>query len=85
MAVCCWRDSRSLVQKRTFSIAMTAWAAEMSYQLNLLFGERANFLTADDDRTNQFVLLQHWYCDKRPRTTKLAGEPGLGSAASSAV
>ena len=46
VAVCCWKDSaRSRVRvctssnKRTFSIAITAWSAKFRNQLDLLFGE----------------------------------------------
>ncbi len=28
VAVCCWRDSRSSLSRRVFSIAITAWAAK---------------------------------------------------------
>ena len=47
VAVCCCKDSLSLVRvctslnSRVFSIAITAWAAKVVHQLDLLFGERS--------------------------------------------
>ena len=40
-------------------MAMTAWAAKFCHQLDLLVGERANFLAVDDDCADQRVVLEH--------------------------
>ena len=40
VAVCCWSDSRSSLSSRVFSMAMTAWAAKVLDQFDLLFRER---------------------------------------------
>src|SRR5262245_23874441 len=36
VAVCCWRDSRSSLRRRVFSMAMTAWAAKDSMSATCL-------------------------------------------------
>src|SRR5262249_44762299 len=43
---------------------------EIRDQLNLLVGERSNFLTINNDRADQLVFLKHGYGHKRPRATQ---------------
>ena len=64
VAVCCCSDSgsrcaRSSLSSRVFSMAMTAWLAKLSTQLDLLVGERAHLLAIDGDGADQLVLLEH--------------------------
>ena len=40
-------------------MAMTAWAAKFCHQLDLLVGERTDFLAINDNRADQLSLLQH--------------------------
>ncbi len=40
-------------------MAMTAWAAKFCDQRDLLLGEGTNLLAVDNDRADQFVLLEH--------------------------
>ena len=54
VAVCCSSDSerssvrwRSSLSSRVFSMAMTAWAAKFVHQLDLLVGERTDFLAVN--------------------------------------
>ena len=42
-------------------------------QLDLLVGEGTNFLAIHDERTDQFVLLQHWNSQNRPHAPKFDG------------
>ena len=56
VAVCCCSDSRSSLSRRVFSIAITAWAAKVRHQLDLLVGEGANLLAVDRDGADQFVV-----------------------------
>ena len=56
VAVCCSSASlrssvrwRSSLSSRVFSMAMTACAAKFCHQLDLLVGERADFLTVEND------------------------------------
>ena len=73
MAVCCCSDSRSSLNSRVFSMAMTAWCGEILHQLDLLVGEGTNLLPIDGDDSNQFVVLEHRHCDTSPNTTELDG------------
>ena len=52
---------RNSLSSRVFSMAMTAWAAKFLHQLNLLVGERADFLAVNDEHADQFVFLEHRY------------------------
>ena len=67
VAVCCCSDSRSSLSRRVFSMAMTACAAKVLHQLDLLVGERPNLLTIDDDDADQLVLLEHRHDEKSAR------------------
>ena len=51
-------------------MAMTACAAKFCKQLDLLVGERANFLAIDRKSTDQFIILEHWHVDRGPRTAE---------------
>ena len=44
VAVCCSSDCRNSLSSRVFSMAMTACAAKFVHQIDLLIGERPNFL-----------------------------------------
>ena len=70
VAVCCSSDSvrssvrwRSSLSRRVFSMAMTAWAAKFSDQLDLLVGKRPDLLAVNDDGAEQLVFLEHRHDD----------------------
>src|SRR5215510_9770535 len=65
VAVCCCSDSRSSLSNRAFSIAMTAWAA------NLLVGERPHLLTIDRDLADELVLLEHGHVEQGTRAREI--------------
>jgi hypothetical protein len=46
---------------------------EICHQLNLLVREGANFLTKDDDGSNQVIVLKHRHSDVGSNATKLDG------------
>ena len=46
---------------RTFSMAMTAWSGEGRNQRDLLVGKGSDLLAVQDERADQFGLLQHGY------------------------
>ena len=65
VAVCCSSATRSSllracssVNSRTFSMAMTAWSAKVSQQLDLLLGEGTHLHAADEDRADRPALAQ---------------------------
>ena len=64
VAVCCSSDSerssvrwRSSFNSRVFSMAMTACAAKLCHQLDLLVGEWPHLLAVDRDSADQFAFL----------------------------
>ena len=67
-----WRSSLS---SRVFSMAMTACAAKFCQQLDLLFGERADFLAIDGDGADQLGFLEHRYANTALRAASDAGLP----------
>src|SRR6476646_5132660 len=52
--------SRNSFSRRAFSMAMTAWAAKVRDQGDLLVAEGTHFLAVQGEQTDQFVLFQHW-------------------------
>jgi hypothetical protein len=46
---------------------------KVRHQLDLLFGEGTNLLAIKGERTDQFVLLQHWDSQNRPHPPKFDG------------
>src|SRR6478672_7533074 len=64
VAVCCsnaslrssvrWRNSLS---RRAFSIAITAWSANVVVSFDLLVGKRTDILASHEEDTDQFVPL----------------------------
>src|SRR5262249_36429476 len=46
---------------------------EICHQLNLLVREGTNFLTKDDDGSNQVIVLEHRHNDGGSNATKLDG------------
>ena len=46
---------------------------EVRDQRDLLVGKGTNFLAVQGERTDQFVLLQHWDSQNRPHTSKFDG------------
>src|ERR1700730_1879496 len=63
VAVCCWRDSRSSLSRRVFSIAITVFC-EILDQRYVLGAKGANLLTENLKGTDQFALPQHRYHEK---------------------
>ena len=41
---------------------------EILQQRDLLIAERANLLPINGNRANEFIVLDHWYADGRPRS-----------------
>jgi hypothetical protein len=46
---------------------------EICHQLDLLVGEGTNFLTKDNDGSNEVIVLKHRHSDGRSNATKLDG------------
>ena len=67
VAVCSSSASFVSLNRRTFSIAMTAWAANVFTIATLLVGEQALFVTPDRDDTEEVVLAQQWNGKNRGR------------------
>ena len=63
VAVCCSNASRVSVRSRTFSIAMTAWSANVVHQRDLFVGKRPDFLPVDRKGTQQLVVFSQRYRD----------------------
>ena len=65
VAVCCSRASSargcaiSILNSRTFSMAMTAWSAKVSSERDLLVGERSHVRRLSVDYADGLVLPQH--------------------------
>ena len=73
VAVC--RSSASLVSlnRRTFSIAITAWSAKVLQQLDCVLGERRRLAARDADRADRLALAQHRHderCCESPASTR---------------
>ena len=66
VAACCCSDSRSSLSRRVFSMAMTAWAAKLREQIDLLVGELTHLLAKNADRADKFVVLEHRDAHDRP-------------------
>src|SRR5215468_7092061 len=65
VAVCCCSDSRSSLSRRVFSMAMTAWEANVSsswtcISLNKPASARPTVIAPDGA-----AFPQHWHCNKR--------------------
>ena len=58
VAVCCWRDSRSSLSSRVFSMAMTAWAAKFLTSSICFVGEWPYLLSVDSDRADHLVVFE---------------------------
>ena len=67
-----WRSSLS---SRAFSMAMTAWPAKLR-QLDLLVGERTDFLPIDRDCADRLVLLEHRHAQNRANAKLLDNVDG---------
>ncbi len=72
VAVCCSSASvrsrlraPSSVKRRTFSIAMTAWSAKVSYQLDLAVRERLDLRPKENDDTDRDSLPQQGHGNQR--------------------
>src|SRR5262249_46322885 len=46
-------------------------SGEVLDQLDLLVGERADFLAIDDNAADQLILLEHWHLNERARPREL--------------
>ena len=57
MAVCCCSDFAQFVEQPRVLDGDDGLGGEILHQLNLLVGERADFLAVDGDGADQFVLL----------------------------
>ena len=57
VAVCCWSDSRSSLEQARVLDGDDGLRSEVSDQLNLFVGERADLLAVESDGTNQLVFL----------------------------
>ena len=66
----CWRSSLS---SRVFSMAMTAWAAKFLTSSICLSVKGRTSWRYSDERTDQFILLQHRDGQKCPYAPKLDG------------
>ena len=71
VAVCCSSDSRNSVSSRVFSMAITACAAKLVHQFDLLLGEGPDFLTINRDRADKLVVLHHRHDENRARARRL--------------
>ena len=85
VAVCSSSDFAKLVEQPRVLNGDDGLRREVLDQLDLLVGERADFLAEDDNRANQFVLLEHRHGNKRPRAAEFGRYTGIFSAVSSAV
>ena len=79
VAVCCSSVSRSSLSSRVFSMAMTACAAKLVHQLDLLVGERPHFLAVDGDGADQLAVLQHRHATgvRAPPSSTAATRQGI--------
>ena len=66
VAVCCSSDSvrssvrwRNSLSSRAFSMAMTACAAKVLHQIDLLIGEELDLVAIDRDHAKQFFIFEH--------------------------
>ena len=80
VAVCCCSDSRSSLSRRVFSMAIDGLGGEIFDQLDLLVGERPDFVPINVDDTNEFRFPQHRNADDRSRTSAI-GERDNGLVA----
>src|SRR6266404_5142160 len=78
LAVCCRKDSpgssvrscNSLKQPRILD-GNNRLLGEVAEQLDLLVGERADLLSINHDRADQFGVPKHRYSDKRPSACEI--------------
>ena len=69
-----------LVQEPRILYGDDSLAGKARYQSYLLVSERTNLLAVYGERTDQFILLQHRNCQRRPRASKFDGSNGAGIA-----
>ena len=71
VAVCCWSDSRKLVEQASILDRNHRLLGEVVDQLDLLVSERPNFLTIDANSANNSPSLSIGHGQKRPRARHL--------------
>src|SRR5437016_12853968 len=78
LANCSWRLlSWISLNSCTFSIAITAWSANVSTSAILLVSERLEFQSVDGDGSNQLVPFQHRDGERRPDRPLISHSIGI--------
>ena len=73
VAVCCCSEFTQLVEQPRVLDGDDGLGGEVRDQLDLLVGKGTDFLAVNGERTDQFVLLQHWDSQKCPYTAEFDG------------